>query len=231
MLRKTLTPLRRMGQDRRQTQRWGTHGAPIRRGQGEAQMSAEFDQLVAEFEKFQSKIKHIDDRFSGIGQMQEEIAALETSAHSPNRSVTVIAGPGGAIKDIRLSSEALLQQPGALAAEIMSTLQRAVAEVARKQAGIVDSHMGGELNLTDQVLQSQAELFGTTVEELRSNLEDTPPSNAPRTTTYDDPDQPPTIADTGRHQPYPAPPAASGGSPGDAFLDNLFTDDDYEDRR
>lgn len=194
-------------------------------------MSAEFDQLVAEFEKFQSKIKRVDQRFSSIGQMQEEIAALEAGAHSPDRSVTVIAGPGGSIKDIRLSSEALRQQPGALAAEIMSTLQRAVAEVARKQAGIVDAHMGGELNLTDQVLQSQADLFGTTVEELRSNLEDAPPSSPPQTTSHDDHDHPPTIADTGRHQAYAPPPTASGGSQGDAFLGNLFTDDDCEDRR
>ncbi|MGH3948243.1 MAG: YbaB/EbfC family nucleoid-associated protein, partial [Pseudonocardiaceae bacterium] len=66
-------------------------------------MSAEFERLVAQFERFQSKVKHIDDQFAGIGQMQEEVSALEASASSPGRSVTVVAGPGGFIKDIKLS--------------------------------------------------------------------------------------------------------------------------------
>lgn len=200
-------------------------------------MTAEFDQLVAEFEKFQSRITRIDDKFAGIAAMQEEVSALEASASSPDRSVTVIAGPGGAIKDIRLSAEALRQQPGTLSAEIMSTLQRAVAEVARKQAAIVDAHMGGELHLTDQVLETQAQIFGTTVEELRSNLSD---DELPQVTPaqqdhdqhghHDDEDfGSGSIADTGRQR-YSPPPATGGGSPGDAFLKNLLDDED-EDRR
>lgn len=195
-------------------------------------MTAEFDQLVAEFEKFQSRIKRIDDKFAGIGAMQEEISALEAGVSSPGRSVTVIAGPGGAIKDIRLSAEALRQQPGSLSAEIMSTLQRAVAEVARKQAAIVDTHMGGELHLTDQVLETQAQVFGTTVEELRSNLQDELPRATPA--QHHDHDHEDygasSIADTRRQQ-YSPPPATGGGSGGDAFLGNLLDDDDYEDRR
>lgn len=192
-------------------------------------MSAEFERLVAQFERFQSKVKHIDDQFAGIGQMQEEVSALEASASSPGRSVTVVAGPGGSIKDIKLSTEALRQQPGSLSAEIMATLRQAVAEVARKQAGIVEAHMGGEMHLVDQVLESQAQAFGTSVEELRSEMPDAPTGSRP-TTSYDDDSGRTSIADSGR-RPYPSQPSTGGSSQGDAFLNNLFNTDDYEEGR
>lgn len=175
-------------------------------------MSAEFDQLVSEFERFQSKLRRIDDKFADVDRLQEEVTALAASACSPSRSVTVIAGPGGAIKDIKLSAEALRQQPGALSAEIMSTLHQAVAEVARKQAAIVERHLGDDLGLVERVLETQAQVFGTTVEELRSNLEDTPTERS--------------------HPTGPAPRSSGGDSPGDAFLNTLFADgeDDQEGR-
>jgi DNA-binding protein YbaB len=140
-------------------------------------VSAEFDQLVAQFEQFQSKLKNVDEQFANLGQMQGEIADLEARASSPDRAVTVVAGPGGTIKDIQFTPQALRQPPHALSAAVMSTLQRAVAEAARKQAGIVEGHLGGDMHLMDQVLQTQAELFGTTPEELRASMEQpqTPP--------------------------------------------------------
>lgn len=62
-------------------------------------MSAEFDQLVAEFEAFQAKLKSADDRFANMAQMQEELSEIEVSVTSPDRTVTVVAGVGGSIKD------------------------------------------------------------------------------------------------------------------------------------
>ncbi|MFE9744359.1 YbaB/EbfC family nucleoid-associated protein [Saccharothrix saharensis] len=145
-------------------------------------MSAEFDQLVAQFEQFQAKLHRVDQQVAGIDRMQEELAALEVVAVSPDRAVTVVAGPSGAIKDIRLSDHALRRPAPALAGAIMATLRQAVAEAARRQAGIVEHALGDDLHLTDQVLETQAQLFGVSPQELKAMTEQAgqnPPPAAP----------------------------------------------------
>lgn len=131
-------------------------------------VSEEMDRLVAEFEKFQTKLKQAEAQFAKVGDMQEELNALEAQVMSPDRSVTVVAGPSGSVKDLRLSPDALRQQPDQLAATILATLHQAIAESARKQVGIVDEHVGTAfgLNVSEQVLEAQAAGLGTTVEEL-----------------------------------------------------------------
>ena len=139
-------------------------------------MSAEFDQLVAQFERFQATVQRVDRQFAGIEEMQQELAGLEAVATSPDRAVTVVAGPSGSIKDIRLTDQAMRRSPQALAAELMSTLQQAVAEAARRQAGIVENALGDDMHLTDQVLETQAQLFGMTPEQLRATTEQSAPA-------------------------------------------------------
>ncbi|MGH3468989.1 MAG: YbaB/EbfC family nucleoid-associated protein, partial [Thermocrispum sp.] len=162
------------------------------------------EHLIKEFDNFQSKIRKAQEQFAGVGQMQEELVELEAVATSPDGSVRVVAGPGGAIKDIRLSQEALRQQAGAVSATIMATLNRAVAGAARKQAAVIDAHMGGlSGNVGEQVLQAQAEAFGVTVEDLRDNLgEQAPPPPAPPAQQAPPPPPPP-----------PPPPAAAPQRP------------------
>ncbi|SFJ14462.1 YbaB/EbfC family nucleoid-associated protein [Amycolatopsis sacchari] len=173
-------------------------------------MSAEFDQLVAQFEQFQAKLKRVDDQFASIGQMQQELAALEAVATSPDRAVTVVAGPSGAIKDIRLTDLALRQSPQALSATLMTTLRQAVAEAARRQAGIVEEAIGDDMHLTDQVLETQAQLFGTTPEELKATLaqQDTPPPPPAGR-----PAVPPPPPPAGRPPMPPQPPAPPAAGP------------------
>ncbi|WP_414935941.1 YbaB/EbfC family nucleoid-associated protein [Amycolatopsis sp. cmx-11-51] len=195
-------------------------------------MSAEFEQLVAEFEKFQSKIHKAETQFAKVGEMQAELAELESVATSPDRSVTVVAGPGGSVKDIRLSPEALRQQPQQLAATLLSTLHTAVADAARKQAGIVDEQFGGtfHLNVEEQVLEAQAEALGTTADDLRSQLSEEPPADtarpARRPRNEDDFSEETVLRRS--DEPTPGPSAAGGNSAGDQFLKNLF--DDQEER-
>ncbi|MFD9959114.1 YbaB/EbfC family nucleoid-associated protein [Amycolatopsis sp. NPDC058986] len=184
-------------------------------------MSAEFDQLVAEFERFQSKIRNVDDRLAGIEGMRAELSALEATVTSPDRAVTVVAGPGGAVLDVRFTEEALRQSPQALSAALMSTLREAVAESARRQASIVEEHMGDDLGLTDQVLESQAELFGTSVEEMRSRMAaETAAAPAPPDDFSEQ-----SFVRRAEEPPPAAPP--SGGSEGDTFLRKLFDEEDH----
>ncbi|MFD5246427.1 YbaB/EbfC family nucleoid-associated protein [Amycolatopsis sp. NPDC058340] len=188
-------------------------------------MSAEFEQLVAQFDKFQSQLQNVDDRLANIGGMQDELSRIEATASSSDRSVTVTAGPGGAIMDVKFTEDALRQRPDALSAALMSTIQQAVAESARKQATIVEGHMGDDLNLVDQVLETQAELFGTSVEEMRARMEEESPAQ-PAAEQSDDYSERSVLksADDPQRPPAPQPPASSG-SDGDRFLKNLFDDD------
>ncbi|MFO7192489.1 MAG: YbaB/EbfC family nucleoid-associated protein [Thermocrispum agreste] len=183
-------------------------------------MSAEMEQLLKEFEKFQSRIQQAQQQFAGLERMKEELGELESVATSPDGSIRVVAGPGGAIKDIQLSQEALRQQASSLSAGIMATLNRAVAAAARKQAKVVESHMGDMGGaISEQVLQAQAEAFGVSVEELRRADEEpapTTPAGQPQEMQFGPTDEPapePSRPEPPRPQapPRPAPPPSAPG--------------------
>lgn len=176
-------------------------------------MTAEFDQLVAEFEQFQAQLRNVDDRFEELAGMREELAGLEAVAVSADRSVTVVAGPGGAVKDVRLTEAALTLGPQRLGSMIMSTLHEAVADAARQQAGIVQEY-AGDVPVLDQVLETQAEVTGTSVEELREKMRPARPVE----------DEGTVFQDTAP----PAPTRRDDDDMGDAdsFLRNLSDEED-----
>jgi DNA-binding protein YbaB len=145
-------------------------------------VSADLERLAAEFERFQAKIKQAEVKFAGVGEMQDRITRLEAVATSPDRSVRVVAGAGGAVMDLQLTPEALRQPAPALAATIMSTLREAVAEAVRRQAGIVDETVGDAfgVNTSDQVREAQAEALKTAVDGLAPEPTEPPaPSRRP----------------------------------------------------
>jgi DNA-binding protein YbaB len=129
----------------------------------ECALSADMDRLAAEFTKFQAKIKQAEVKFQGVAEMREQLTGLEAVATSPDRTVRVTAGAGGAVTDIQLAPGALSLAATELSATIMSTLRAAVAEVVRRQAAIVDETVGEAFGIstTDQVNQAQAEALGT----------------------------------------------------------------------
>ncbi|SFW46458.1 YbaB/EbfC family nucleoid-associated protein [Amycolatopsis australiensis] len=185
-------------------------------------MSAEFDQLVTEFERFQASIRNVDDRFAGVGAMRQELTELRASASSPDGGVTVVTGPGGAVLDVKFTDAALAKGPQALSATLLTTLREAVGEAARRQAVIVQEHMGDGLGLVDQVLETQAVAFGTSVEELRSKLAEAPASPAPPAEDFSEE----RVLRQSDAPPPPQAPPAGGGSAGDRFLRNLFDEED-----
>ena len=177
---------------------------------GGLRVSAEMDQLIAQFERFQAQMHRVDQQFANIGEMQQQLTDMEAVATSPDRAVTVVAGPSGTIKDIRLTDQAMRRPPQALAAELMSTLQKAIAEAARRQAGIVEGALGDDMHLTDQVLETQATLFGMSKEELRALTAEEaaqPPTAPPHT-----PPRPPSAAQPVQ-QPGPVRPTTAPRRP------------------
>lgn len=201
-------------------------------------MSVEFEQLLAQFEEFQSTIHRIDDQFGDLDAMQSQVADIEATATSGDHSVSVTAGPGGAVTDIRLTPEALKQRPDALAGIVLSTLQQAVADSARQQASLVDTHMGGDgIEVTERVMQTQAQLFGTTPERLRSDMQEAAPAPSSPADDLGDDDSDDysqrSILEPGDspHQPsHPRtePQQDEPGTAGEEFLRNLFNDEDED---
>ena len=153
-------------------------------------MSAELERLAAEFEKFQAKIKQAERKFGGVGEMQERMAELEAVATSPDRSVRVVAGAGGAVMDIQLTPDAMRLPSTTLSATIMDTLRAAVADAVRRQAGIVDETVGGALgaSTTEQVRQAQSEAFGETPGTPRDDLPSQDEPSTPRRAARSDED-------------------------------------------
>ncbi|PXY31251.1 YbaB/EbfC family nucleoid-associated protein [Prauserella muralis] len=182
-------------------------------------MSAHMDQLIAQFERFQAKVRQAEARFAGVGDMQERIAQVEHSVTSQDGTVTVVAGAGGTVTDVRLTPAAMRLDPARLSATIMSTLRQAVAGAVQQQAGIVDSTFGDAfgVNITEQVRQAQAEALGTTTEEPPSQQEQ-PRHEAPR--------QPPAQPSPPSSRQAPPPPAPSRRRPSPPADDN----DDYFDQ-
>ncbi|NGY59516.1 YbaB/EbfC family nucleoid-associated protein [Lentzea sp. NEAU-D13] len=179
-------------------------------------------------------MQRVDQQFANIGEMQQQLTELEAVATSADRAVTVVAGPSGSIKAIRLTDLAMRRPPHALAAELMSTLQQAVAEAARRQAGIVEGAVGDDMKLSDQVLETQAQLFGMSKEELRAvRAEEAAPqpSAAPAPSRPPMPPMPPVPPAAQGPVRQPAPPRRPAPEPHDDFSDqNIMRGNAWTDR-
>ncbi|WP_290059573.1 YbaB/EbfC family nucleoid-associated protein [Amycolatopsis solani] len=153
-------------------------------------MSAQMDELIAQFENFRSKVRQAEARFAGVGDMQERVARLESTVTSPDGTVTVTAGAGGTVTDLRLTAGATRVEPGQLAATIMNTIRRAVAGAVQQQAGIVDEAFGDSfgVDVSAQVREAQTEAFGTTAPEPASEPQPRQPSRPVRRPAADEDD-------------------------------------------
>jgi DNA-binding protein YbaB len=109
--------------------------------------------------------QHAADRLGRYTEMKNEIAAIKAEVSSADRTVTVVAGPGGSVLDLRLSEQAFSSgSPRSLSANIMSTLRLAVAQAAKQQASIVQQYVGDRLNIADRVMATQQEILGDKIE-------------------------------------------------------------------
>ncbi|MBB5154736.1 YbaB/EbfC family nucleoid-associated protein [Saccharopolyspora phatthalungensis] len=145
-------------------------------------MPADLDDLQRKLEALKEAGRRAEEQMGDFSRMREQISELQASATSADRSVTVTAGPGG-VTGIQFTQDALRQSPAQLSGTVMSTLQQAVAEAARKQAEIVQEYVP-DSDVRERVLRTQDELFAAPVEQ---------PRNAP-----DDDEFPDSFLDGGR---------------------------------
>jgi DNA-binding protein YbaB len=113
--------------------------------------------------------RNVTERYAG---MKEEIAAIRATVTSPDRTVTVTAGPGGTVFDIRLSEQVMQSPPQVVSGSVMTTLRLAVAEGARQQAAIVQRYLGDRMNILDRVMAAQRELLGDQKDDNKDDKKD-----------------------------------------------------------
>lgn len=134
----------------------------------------------------QSRAK-TDARLARMGDMRVDIAAVEARVTSADRAVTVVAGPGGSVKDISFAEEARRLSPTQLSQATMATLRQAIAEATRRQAGVLQEHLGDNLDLVDRVMKTQEAAFSRLgeTEPPRSTSQPSQPSRPHRPATDD----------------------------------------------
>ena len=162
-----------------------------------------------------SGIDSMVERYAG---MKEEITAIRASSSSSDHSVTVVAGPGGAVLDIKLTDAAMRGSAQTLGSSIMSALRLAVADGARQQAAIVQRYVGDRLNIVERVMATQKEILG---DKIQAGEEEEERLKAQKAAAAEDghilrsePLAPrPTWQQPAPHQPAPqaGPPAAAPG--------------------
>jgi hypothetical protein len=118
------------------------------------------EQMRQKLEFFEQANRAADARAAGYDAMGTELRDVEASVQSPDRSVTVVAGLSGSIKEIRFTEDARRLSAAQLSQTVMSTLQQAVAAAARQQAEIVQSHVGTDIPIAERVMKTQQEIFG-----------------------------------------------------------------------
>lgn len=118
------------------------------------------EEMRQKLEFFERANRAAEQRAAGYDAMSAELRVVEASAQSPDRSVTVVAGLSGSIKDIRFSEDAKRLSTTQLSQAVMATMQQAIALAARQQAEIVQSHVGTDIPIADRVMKTQQEIFG-----------------------------------------------------------------------
>lgn len=184
-----------------------------------ADLIEDMRQKLAQIDK---RKRESEQKFASLGKLREEIQSLQASATSPDRNVTVVAGPGGSIQSVKISDDAMRGSALQLSQSVTQAIQQAVAAAARQQAAIVQNYAGGDV--LDRVLETQSQMLGTSVDELRSSSE-VSARQAPVAQAEPDDYAEQNFLSNGGDQ-RPASASSAGSSAGDSFLRNLYSDED-----
>ncbi|KAA9152227.1 YbaB/EbfC family DNA-binding protein [Amycolatopsis acidicola] len=122
-------------------------------------MSEYASQLLRRIEAIDSAAA--DNRRTGDAyqQMAGRLKTVTGRAMSSDRAVTVVAGPGGEIREISFAEQTRGIEPSELGGVVTRTIAAAQADAARRQAEVVRDGLG-DSELLDKVLDSDRRLFG-----------------------------------------------------------------------
>ena len=123
-------------------------------------LADQLDLLREQMDRLRQSRQNADARRADAEGLRRQVTSLEVTTQSADRAVTVVAGPGGSVKNITFSEQARALSPTQLSQATMSTLRLAVAEAARRQAEVVQEFLGGGSDVLERVLRTQEEMFG-----------------------------------------------------------------------
>lgn len=118
------------------------------------------EKLQQQLDRIGKMKQQTDARFARLDGLKEQMESIEASVTSPDKAVTVVAGPGGGVKSIKFGEEARKLSPTQLSQSATTTLQQAVAQAARQQAEVVQGAMGEDSNVLERVMKTQEQIFG-----------------------------------------------------------------------
>ncbi|GDY30640.1 YbaB/EbfC family nucleoid-associated protein [Gandjariella thermophila] len=101
-----------------------------------------------------------ESRLAAYDDFKERCAAIHASATAPDRSVTAVAGAGGAVQQVSFTEQATRLTPTQLSQIVTATIQQAVAAAARQQAALVQEFVGENIRISDRVAKAQQTLPG-----------------------------------------------------------------------
>jgi DNA-binding protein YbaB len=123
-------------------------------------MSASSDRLCNRIDAVDQVSLENTYRAQAYAAMGEELKSVTGEAGSPDGAVTVVAGAGGSIADVRFTDAIQSLPPRDLARSVLTALRQAQAEATRKQAEVVRDRLGGTEELAS-VIDYDERLFGT----------------------------------------------------------------------
>lgn len=143
------------------------------------------EELWARLERIRDRQAEHEVLLGSLTAARAELAAITASATSPDGAVTVVAGPGGIVRSVRLAEHAMRHTAAALSGVIDATVRQAVTRATREQLAIVRDRLGDRVD-PKEILGPQA---------MFAELAGQPAAPAPRADadTDIDEDGPPTI--------------------------------------
>lgn len=122
-------------------------------------MSEYASQLLRRIEAIDTAAADNRRRTEAYQQMAGELKEVTGRASSSDGVVTVVAGPGGEVREITFAEQTRTIAPAALAAAVMHTIAAAQVAATRQQAEVVRRGLG-DTDLLDRVIESDQRLFG-----------------------------------------------------------------------
>lgn len=118
------------------------------------------EQMRQTLDKIERREDNTAERMARYDEMGQQLRTLEVSSVSPDRSVIVTAGAGGAVKSVELRPDAMRMGHQQLGRTITAAIQQAAASAAKQQAAVVQEFTGDQLNVVGRVFKTQEQIFG-----------------------------------------------------------------------
>ncbi|GAA4611055.1 YbaB/EbfC family nucleoid-associated protein [Saccharopolyspora hordei] len=184
---------------------------------GFAAIGADPDEAERRIQEWARSFEEKAQRYQAV---QAETEQLRLTAATPDGRIKVTVRADGSVTDLQFTDKVRSMPPDELAAQILSTMHRAQADIAGKVGETMAAHLG------DEDLETRRMMLDNLRERFPEQPEDEP-AEPEASSKWDGPaeeDEEPTLP-----PPPPAPPAAGPKPPAPPRKRPAFEDEDDDD--